>query len=106
MSQTTLLWHDYETWGLNPRIDRPSQFAAIRTDEELNPIGEPIELFCKPALDFIPHPQSALITGLTPQRADENGLIEAEFVQRQIAVTVSIGQRKNAGRLSDCIRRG
>ena len=81
MTETTLLWHDYETWGLNPRLDRPSQFAAIRTDLELNPIGEPIELFCKPALDFIPHPQSALITGLTPQRAEENGMIEAEFVR-------------------------
>lgn len=81
MSETTLLWHDYETWGLNPRLDRPSQFAAIRTDLNLNPIGDPIELFCKPALDFVPHPQSALITGLTPQITAKKGIIEAEFVR-------------------------
>lgn len=76
---TTLLWHDYETWGLNPRVDRAVQFAAIRTDTELNIIGEPIELFCKPSRDFIPHPESVLITRLTPQEADAKGLPEAEF---------------------------
>ena len=27
----TFFWHDYETFGINPRVDRPSQFAAIRT---------------------------------------------------------------------------
>ena len=37
----TILWHDYETSGTDPRRDRPLQFAAIRTDEDLNPIGEP-----------------------------------------------------------------
>ena len=77
--ETTLLWHDYETWGLNPRVDRPSQFAAIRTDTDLNIIGDPIELFCKPATDFIPHPESVLITRLTPQEADAKGLPEAQF---------------------------
>ncbi len=40
----TFLWHDYETFGINPRVDRPSQFAAIRTDADLNIIGEPIML--------------------------------------------------------------
>ena len=41
MSTPTFLWHDYETFGANPRRDRPAQFAAIRTDAELNEIGEP-----------------------------------------------------------------
>ena len=31
----TLYWHDYETFGLDPRYDRPAQFAGIRTDEDL-----------------------------------------------------------------------
>ncbi|MFT5608524.1 MAG: exodeoxyribonuclease-1 [Parvicella sp.] len=76
---TTLLWHDYETWGLNPRVDRAAQFAAIRTDEDLNIIGEPIELFCKPSRDFIPHPESMMITRLNPFDVDEKGLNEAAF---------------------------
>jgi exodeoxyribonuclease-1 len=42
MSTHTFLWHDYETFGATPRSDRPAQFAAIRTDAELNEIGDPI----------------------------------------------------------------
>lgn len=78
----TFLWHDYETFGADPRRDRPSQFAAIRTDAEFNEIGEPVEWFCKPADDFLPHPQACLITGITPQQASRRGLPEAEFAGR------------------------
>ena len=38
----SFLWHDYETFGANPRRDRPAQFAAIRTDADLNETGEPL----------------------------------------------------------------
>ncbi|WP_413861494.1 exonuclease domain-containing protein [Candidatus Aalborgicola defluviihabitans] len=48
-----LLWHDYETFGATPRRDRPAQFAAIRTDAELNQLGEPLMLYCQPAPDFL-----------------------------------------------------
>ena len=82
MAEITLLWHDYETWGVNPRRDRPSQFAAIRTDLELNVIGKPIEIFCQPSNDFIPHPEAVLVTGITPQRAMNEGIPEAEFFQQ------------------------
>ena len=41
MQAYSFLWHDYETFGAVPRKDRPAQFAAIRTDAELNEIGEP-----------------------------------------------------------------
>jgi exodeoxyribonuclease-1 len=78
MSQT-LLWHDYETTGADPRRDRPAQFAAIRTTLELEPIGEPLSIFCKPAADVLPHPEACLITGITPQQMERDGVIEAEF---------------------------
>ncbi|WP_048307783.1 exodeoxyribonuclease I [Halomonas sp. PR-M31] len=81
-SQHTFLWHDYETFGADPRRDRPSQFAAIRTDEAFNPIGEPLILYSKPADDYLPHPQACLITGITPQTARRRGLPEVEFAQR------------------------
>lgn len=64
----SFLWHDYETFGADPRRDRPAQFAALRTDAALNEIGEPIELFCRPADDYLPHPAACLITGITPQK--------------------------------------
>ncbi len=78
----TLYWHDYETFGTDPQRDRPAQFAGIRTDEELNIIGEPLEIYCQPANDFLPHPQACLITAITPQEARQKGLIEAEFIKR------------------------
>ncbi|HSP59154.1 MAG TPA: exodeoxyribonuclease I [Halomonas sp.] len=79
---TTFLWHDYETFGADPRRDRPSQFAAIRTDADFNEVGDPVEWFCQPADDFLPHPQACLITGITPQQARRRGLPEAEFAGR------------------------
>ncbi|MBG7602842.1 MAG: exodeoxyribonuclease I, partial [Gammaproteobacteria bacterium] len=51
MNKTTLLWHDYETWGVNPRSDRACQFAAIRTDTDLNIVDEPVMLYCRPTAD-------------------------------------------------------
>lgn len=78
----TFLWHDYETTGADSRRDRPSQFAAIRTTMDLEPIGEPIDWFCQPAPDVLPHPDAVLITGITPQRMQRDGLIEAEFANR------------------------
>ena len=80
--QKTIYWHDYETFGANPQKDRPSQFAGIRTDFDLNIIGEPLIIYCKPAPDFLPHPEACLITGITPQHAQKHGLIEAEFIKK------------------------
>ncbi|MGX5172522.1 exodeoxyribonuclease I [Aliikangiella sp. IMCC44653] len=75
-------WFDFETFGVNPAQDRPSQFAGIRTDLEFNLIDEPLNIFCKPANDFLPHPEACLITGITPQQALENGVPEKEFFRR------------------------
>lgn len=78
-SEHSFLWHDYETFGAHPRLDRPAQFAAIRTDTDLQPIGEPINHYCQPPLDVFPHPVACLITGITPQEAQKKGLTEASF---------------------------
>ncbi len=81
-SEPTFLWHDYETFGANPLLDRPAQFAAIRTNAGLEPVGEPISWFCQPARDVLPHPVACLITGITPQQALKKGLIEARFAAK------------------------
>ncbi len=78
-SKSTFLWHDYETFGANPLLDRPAQFAAIRTNFDMEPVGDPINWYCQPARDVFPHPIASLITGITPQDAQENGLPEAKF---------------------------
>jgi len=76
----SIYWYDYETFGIDPRFDRLSQFAGIRTDEELNIISDPLTLYCQPAKDCLPDPRSCLITGITPQKALKDGVIEAEFI--------------------------
>ncbi|WP_251976949.1 exodeoxyribonuclease I [Salinicola avicenniae] len=81
-AEPTFLWHDYETFGADPRRHRPSQFAAIRTDADFNEIGEPLTLYARPADDDIPHPQACLITGITPQAALRRGVPEVEFAAR------------------------
>ncbi|MGD2081397.1 MAG: exodeoxyribonuclease I [Chromatiales bacterium] len=78
----TLYWHDYESWGADPRRDRPVQFAGLRTDLDLNPLGEPLTLYCRPPPDALPSPQACLITGITPQLAERQGVCEAEFISR------------------------
>lgn len=80
--QPSLLWHDYETWGVNPQIDRPSQFAAVRTDLDLNPIGEPIMFYCQPTLDVLPHPAAAVLTGISPLTALREGFPEPKFIEK------------------------
>ena len=40
-SDFTFLFHDYETFGKSPSLDRPAQFAGLRTDKDFNAIGEP-----------------------------------------------------------------
>ena len=76
----SLFWHDYETSGINPSFDQPLQFAGIRTNENLDVIGDPIVLFCKPHLDIIPSPQACLVTGISLQQAYSEGLKEPDFI--------------------------
>jgi exodeoxyribonuclease-1 len=78
----SFLWHDYETFGADPMSDRPAQFAAQRTDANLDPVGDPVTWYCAPADDVLPHPVACLITGITPQDAHRKGLAETEFAQR------------------------
>ena len=90
----SFFWHDYETFGANPRQDRPCQFAGIRTDTDLNPVGDPVELWCQPTDDMLPHPAACLITGITPQRAAECGMPEPQFIA---AVLAELGKPGTCG---------
>ncbi len=79
-STDTFYWYDFETFGTDPARDRPVQFAGLRTDKELNPVSDPLTIFCKPTPDFLPHPEACLITGITPQMGLDRGLRECEFI--------------------------
>ncbi len=107
-SPNTFFWHDYETWGASPAVDKPSQFAGVRTDEELNIIGDPLVIFCRPTSDCLPHPQACVITGITPQQAMEKGLSEPEFFQQiyeQLSMPGTCGVGYNSIRFDDEVSR-
>ena len=74
----TYLWYDYETFGSDPRRDRISQFAGIRTDMNFKVVDEMV-YYCKLAEDYLPNPEASLITGITPQEANEKGITENEL---------------------------
>lgn len=101
-------WHDYETWGSTPALDRPCQFAGMRTDADLNEVGEPLVLFARPADDLLPQPDACLVTGITPQRAAADGLPEADFaraIQRELAAPGTCGVGYNSLRFDDEVTR-
>ncbi|MCU7807879.1 MAG: exodeoxyribonuclease I [Candidatus Thiodiazotropha sp. (ex Semelilucina semeliformis)] len=104
----TFYWHDYETWGADPRRDRASQFAGIRTDAELNPVGEPLVVYCKPTDDMLPQPEACMVTGITPQKAWEEGVNEAEFIKRihqELSMPETCGVGYNTLRFDDEVTR-
>ncbi|WP_354688075.1 exodeoxyribonuclease I [Candidatus Liberibacter africanus] len=74
--------YDYETFGKNPALDRPAQFAGVRVDHQWEKIESKESFFCKPTDDYLVDPESVLITGITPQKALRDGILEAEFAQR------------------------
>lgn len=105
---TTLFWHDYETSGVDPRRDRAMQFAGVRTNEALQEVGDPLVVYCKPARDLLPQPEACLLTGITPQRADAEGLPEVDFIDRihaELAQPGTCGVGYNTLRFDDEVTR-
>lgn len=78
----SFLFFDYETFGTDPKRDVPAEFGAIRTDENFNPIGEPVLLHCLTPRDYLPSPEACFVTGLTPLSLMDDGFKENEFASR------------------------
>ena len=105
---TSIFWYDYETTGINPRNDRAVQVAGIRTDFALNEIDQPLNLYCQPSDDILPHPMACLVTGITPGVLEDKGLGEAEFMTRthaQLAQPGTCGAGYNTLRFDDEVTR-
>ncbi len=80
MSQT-FFFYDLETSGLSARDARVMQFAGIRTDMNLNPVCEPMNILVALNDDTLPSPEALLVTGITPQQTVADGYTEAQFAQ-------------------------
>ena len=77
--ESTFFFYDLETSGLDAREDRIMQFAGQRTDLELNPIGEPVNLLVTLPEDTLPSPEALMVTKITPLQTKLDGLTEKEF---------------------------
>ena len=104
MVDNSFFWHDYETFGVVPRRDRPAQFAGVRTDLDLNEIAAPVMHFCQPAPDYLPDPGSVMLTGILPQQALAQGLPEHAFaaaIEHELGRDGTIGVGYNSIRFDD-----
>lgn len=77
----SFFFYDLETSGLDPRRHRIMQFAGQRTDMDLQPIGEPVNILVSLSEEVLPDPGAILVTGITPQKTREEGYSEAEFLK-------------------------
>ncbi|MBR2709784.1 exodeoxyribonuclease I [Candidatus Saccharibacteria bacterium] len=77
--EQNFFFYDLETSGLNPRADRIMQFAGQRTDMNLVPTGDPVNILVKMTEDALPSPCAINVTGITPQMTLADGLSEPEF---------------------------
>ena len=78
-SEPDFFFYDLETSGINPREDRIMQFAGQRTNFNLEPVGEPVNLLIKLNDDTLPSPDAIMVTHILPQETVASGLSEAEF---------------------------
>lgn len=78
----SFFFYDLETSGFDPKYARIMQFAGQRTDLELKPLGEPVNLLVKLTPDVLPDPDAVLVTGITPQATIADGITEAAFLKQ------------------------
>ncbi|NCU30197.1 exodeoxyribonuclease I [Candidatus Saccharibacteria bacterium] len=92
----TFFFYDLETSGLNARTQRIMQFAGQRTDANLKPIGDPVNVLVKLSDDILPEPFAITVTGITPQATLADGMSEPEFAKLLIqeiftSSTIAVG---------------
>lgn len=100
----SFFFYDLETSGFSAFNARIMQFGGQRTDMELNPIGDPVNIFIKLTEDVLPDPDAVLVTGITPQHVLANGVSEAEFLRQfteEIATPATIFTGFNTVRFDD-----
>lgn len=69
----SFVFYDTETTGIDTTFDQILQFAAIRTDDDLNEL-ERFEIRCRLLPHVIPAPRALLTTGVTPAMLTDKSL--------------------------------
>jgi len=84
-------WYDLETSGTDPKWDRIVQFAGLRTDADLNPLDDEFCTYVQLPDDVLPNPDAAMVTGITPQLTQQQGLSETQALLRINAIFATPG---------------
>lgn len=87
------LFYDYETSGTCERFDQVFQFAAIRTNENLDQVDEPLNVYCKLRTDILPSPHAIKVNEIDVSELNSKGLCEFEFAQRVCEALVGNGDQ-------------
>jgi exodeoxyribonuclease-1 len=87
----TFYWYDLETSGTDPRWDRIVQFAGLRTDADLNEVGDDVCTYVALPDDVLPNPDSTRVTGITPSRSRAEGISEWQAMSRINALFSTAG---------------
>ena len=80
------------------------QFAGQRTNLDLEPIGDPVNVLVKMSEDTLPSPYAIMVTKITPQSTLMDGFTEAEFckyVSEEIFTPGTIAMGYNSVRFDD-----
>ena len=91
-----ILWYDFETSGTDPVLDRALQFAAVRTDTNLDVLEAPVNILCRPGDDCIPDPEAIAVTGISMNQVVQEGLSEFAFCKK-ILDTIMVPETCVAG---------
>lgn len=100
----SFFFYDLETSGFDPKRQRIMQFAGQRTDMDLNPVGDPVNVLVSLSDDVLPDPSAVMITGITPQKTTEEGYKETAFLkilQEQVFTPGTIITGFNSVRFDD-----
>ena len=104
MARPSFFFYDLETSGLSSSDARIMQFAGQRTDLNLTPIGEPVNLLVRLSDDTLPSPGAIFTTKITPQKTLEEGITEpelAKFLTEEIFTPDTIITGFNSVRFDD-----
>lgn len=97
-------WYDLETSGTDPKWDRMVQVAGLRTDQDLNILGDELCTYVHLGDDILPNPDACLVTGIMPATLQREGIPEVqawEEIMRRFTVPETCVVGYNSLRFDD-----
>ena len=101
---SSFYWYDLETSGTDPKWDRMVQVAGLRTDQDLNILGDELCTYVRLGEDVLLNPDASLVTGIMPETLQREGIPEVqawEEIMRRFTVPETCVVGYNSLRFDD-----